>query len=100
MKLTDIAKTLAPDAEVKVVGIRPGEKLHEQMISVEESPFTYFYNDHYRILPQIHDWYLDKNRIADGIKVKPMFKYSSDNNEEWLDCDGFRKMLKTLNLDM
>ena len=100
MKLTDIAETLAPDAEVKVVGIRPGEKLHEQMISVEESPFTYFYNDHYRILPQIHDWYLDKNRIADGIKVKPMFKYSSDNNEEWLDCDGFRKMLKTLNLDM
>ena len=100
MKLMDIARTLAPDAEIDIIGIRPGEKLHEQMISIEEAPYTYFYKDHYRILPQIHDWYLDKSRIAGGILVEQNFKYSSDTNSEWISSDEFLEILKTINTEL
>ena len=99
MNLVDIANALAPHCTIDYIGIRPGEKLHEQMISVEEAPYTYFYRDHYRILPQIHDWYLDKNRIADGIPVEQKFKYSSDTNSEWLNGKEFLKILRTLNME-
>ena len=100
MKLMDIARTLAPDADIDIIGIRPGEKLHEQMIAVEEAPYTYFYKEHYRILPQIHDWYRDESRIAGGAPVEPTFKYSSDTNSEWLSRNGFLEILKTLNVEI
>ncbi|WP_299948345.1 UDP-N-acetylglucosamine 4,6-dehydratase (inverting) [uncultured Microbulbifer sp.] len=84
MKVTDIAKTIAPDAEHKIVGIRPGEKLHEQMISTEDSFYTYEYSEYYKILPAIHNWDKDINRIKLGEKVPEGFIYSSDNNSNWM----------------
>jgi len=84
MKVTDLGKVIAPNAEQKVVGVRPGEKLHEQMIGEEDSFYTYEYPRHYKILPSIHEWSTDANRIKDGKKVKEGFVYSSDNNNEWM----------------
>lgn len=87
MKITDIAKACDENAELIEVGIRPGEKIHEEMISTEDSLSTYEYSDHYRILPLLNDWHLDPERINDGIKVPVEFKYSSDTNEEWMSAE-------------
>lgn len=84
MKMTDLARVVAPEAKQEVVGIRPGEKLHEQMISAEDAYYTYEYPEHFKILPQINSWDKDANRIKDGKKVPEGFVYSSDNNTEWM----------------
>lgn len=84
MKVVDLARVIAPQATQKVIGIRPGEKLHEQMIGAEDAGHTYEYADHYKILPQINNWASDKNRIKDGIKVPADFTYTSDNNKDWM----------------
>ena len=84
MKVTDLARVVAPDAKHEIVGIRPGEKLHEQMIGAEDSYYTYEYPEHFKILPAIHDWSADAARIKDGKKVPEGFVYSSDNNTEWM----------------
>jgi FlaA1/EpsC-like NDP-sugar epimerase len=84
MKVTDIAKVIAPNVEHKIIGILPGEKLHEQMISSEDSYSTYEYDEHFKILPQINNWGKDKERIKNGIKVPQGFVYASDTNSEWM----------------
>lgn len=84
MKVVDVASVIAPDAELNIVGIRPGEKLHEQMVSAEDSYSTYEYPDHYKILPQINDWGNDIHRIKDGVKVPDGFVYASDTNQAWM----------------
>ena len=84
MKITDIAKAIAPKKKYKIIGIRPGEKLHEQMISSEDSYSTYDYKNYYKILPQINNWSKDKLRIKKGKKVNDGFIYSSDTNSDWM----------------
>ena len=91
MKITDIAKVIAPNANHEIIGIRPGEKLHEQMISLEDSYSTYEYDDYYKILPQINEWSIDNNRIKNGVKVSDGFVYSSDNNKQWMTKDELKK---------
>lgn len=95
MKVTDVASVVAPDAEQEVVGIRPGEKLHEQMIGFEDAPYTYEYPEHFKILPAIHEWDKDANRIKDGKKVPEGFIYSSDNNQEWMSDEQLQSWLNT-----
>lgn len=90
MKVTDLANVVAPDAKQEVVGIRPGEKLHEQMIGAEDSFYTYEYPEHFKILPAIHNWDQDTNRIKDGTRVPEGFSYTSDNNTEWMSADELR----------
>lgn len=85
MNISDIARAAAPDAQHEIIGIRPGEKLHEQMISPEDSYHTYEYQDYFKILPAIHQWSSDINRIKDGQKVPEGFNYASDTNTEWMD---------------
>lgn len=87
MTITDIAKAVAPEAEQKIIGIRPGEKLHEQMIGVEDALHTFEYDEHFKILPAIHNWSKDPNRIKEGKQVPENFLYSSDNNKEWMNPD-------------
>ena len=87
MTITDIAKAVAPEAEQKIIGIRPGEKLHEQMIGVEDAPHTFEYDEHFKILPAIHNWSKDPKRIKDGKRVPENFIYSSDNNQDWMTAD-------------
>lgn len=84
MKVADLASVIAPDAKQDVVGIRPGEKLHEQMIGAEDSFYTYEYPEHFKILPAIHNWDQDGNRIKDGKRVPEGFSYTSDKNTEWM----------------
>jgi len=85
MAITDIARAVAPDAYHKIIGVRPGEKIHEQMIGLEDAPHTYEYTHHYKILPAIHGWSSDASRIRDGRKVAEDFVYTSDNNNDWMD---------------
>ena len=93
INLTDIAKAISPKAKHKIVGSRPGEKLHEQMIGFEDAPYTYAYKDHYKILPMIHNWHNDPLRIKDGIKVANDFIYSSDNNVEWMPIEALKQWI-------
>ena len=84
MTLLEIARAVAPFAQYDIVGIRPGEKLHEQMISFEDAPHTYEYAEHYKILPAINNWSRDPARINGGKLVAKDFTYCSDNNTEWM----------------
>lgn len=84
MKIPDIATVVAPEAKQETVGIRPGEKLHEQMIGIEDAPFTFEYPEHFKILPAINDWSKSEERIKDGTPVAEDFIYASDSNKQWM----------------
>ena len=94
MKVTDIASAVDNTAEQEVVGIRPGEKIHEEMISSGDAPYTYEYDNHFKILPSIYSWAVDPNRINDGIKVSENFTYTSDNNSDWMDIDTLKSWIE------
>jgi UDP-N-acetylglucosamine 4,6-dehydratase/5-epimerase len=85
MKVTDIALAVDENAKQEEVGIRPGEKLHEQMIAPEDAFYTYEYSRYFKILPSINKWFNDPKRIGNGVKVKPDFVYSSENNKDWME---------------
>jgi len=85
MKVIDIARVVAPEARHEIIGIRPGEKLHEQMIGPEDAPHTYEYADHFKILPAIHNWSSSPGRIKDGKRVADGFTYASDTNPDWME---------------
>ena len=91
MKIVDVARAISPDARHEIVGIRPGEKLHEQMIGIEDAPYTYEYPKHFKILPAINNWCEDPARINDGKLVAADFTYTSDNNAEWMSIDLLRE---------
>jgi FlaA1/EpsC-like NDP-sugar epimerase len=93
MNIVDIARAVNPDAHQTIVGIRPGEKLHEQMIGIEDAPHTFEYPEHYKILPAIHNWSSDSSRIKDGSQVASDFVYSSDNNQEWMNANELREWI-------
>ncbi|MBC3465575.1 UDP-N-acetylglucosamine 4,6-dehydratase (inverting) [Pseudomonas sp. RW10S2] len=84
MNVVDLARVIAPQARQKVVGIRPGEKLHEQMISAEDAHYTYEYLEHFKILPAINGWSNCEKRIKDGRQVPEGFTYASDSNSQWM----------------
>ncbi len=90
MRVTELGKVIAPEAQQEIVGIRPGEKLHEQMIGSEDSFYTYEYQDYFKILPAIHEWDKDINRIKNGRKVKEGFSYTSDVNDDWMSPEDLR----------
>lgn len=95
MTITDIANAVAPAAKHKIIGIRPGEKIHEQMIGLEDAAHTYEYEDHYKILPAIHNWSSDPSRINGGRKVNEGFMYTSDNNSEWMSVEGLQAWIES-----
>ena len=90
MKVTDLARVVAPECKQKIVGIRPGEKLHEQMIGIEDAYYTFEYENYFKILPNINDWVSTPERIKNGKKVAPGFIYSSDNNPVWMTDEQLR----------
>ena len=93
MKITDIAEVIAPNAKREIIGIRPGEKLHEQMIGSDDSYSTYEYSGYYKILPQIINWGSDNLRIKGGKKISEGFIYSSENNSEWMTKSELQKWI-------
>lgn len=94
MKITDIALAVAPDKRQRIIGIRPGEKLHEQMIGFEDAPHTYEYSEYFKILPAIYNWSCDPNRIGDGKLVPADFSYSSDTNPELLSVESLKAWIE------
>ena len=95
IKILDIVKAIAPKHNYKIIGIRPGEKLHEQLISSDESHSTFEYPNYYKILPSINEWKKDKLRVKDGQKVIDGFYYSSDNNSKWMTPDDLKLWIDT-----
>jgi len=98
MLMVDLARTLAPHCKLKIIGIRPGEKLHEQMIGEEDAFYTFEYPEHYKILPAINDWSTSPERIKDGVKVPEGFTYRSDSNKEWMSPQDLMAWVNT-NID-
>lgn len=93
-KITDLAKSMLPDCEMPEVGIREGEKLHEIMVTREDSMMTYEYEKHFIIYPH-YDWWNNENVVPGGKKVDPEFEYSSGTNTEWLSVEDLKEKLKT-----
>jgi UDP-N-acetylglucosamine 4,6-dehydratase len=94
MKVIDLATAIAPDCKQIEVGIRPGEKLHEVMITRADARHTLEFDDYYIIEPEYEWW--NKNNYPNGKRVNEDFIYSSDNNTEWLSVEEMRKKLKEL----
>lgn len=94
-RILDVAKSIAPDCEYEVVGIRPGEKVHEEMITPSDSYYTYDLGKYFTILPSSHDWSLsDFIKQHDAIKVPNGFSYNSGNNTEWETVETIRELIK------
>ena len=93
MKVIDLARAIAPDADLTEVGIRPGEKLHEEMISIEDSRNTIRQNDRYIVMPTLAEWGFIQ---PPGEPVPDGFSYTSDSNDLWLSEQDLRLSLKTL----
>jgi len=90
--IVDLAAAIAPDAEIDVVGVRPGEKLHEEMIGEDDARRTFAFDDHYVIAPLLNEW-TGGNRWEDGKQLPEGFSYRSDTNDQWLGPDEIRELV-------
>jgi UDP-N-acetylglucosamine 4,6-dehydratase/5-epimerase len=94
MKVTDVALAISSNAKQEEIGVRPGEKLHEQMIGPEDAIYTYEYPEYFKILPSINNWSKDQDRIRDGVKVDSDFSYCSNSNKEWMSIKTLQHWIK------
>ena len=97
-KITDLAEAMLPGCGIKETGIRPGEKLHEIMVTTEDSFTTYEYDKHFIVYPQM-TWNNRQKPDLSGRKVEEGFSYSSDTNKEWLSVEDIRELLKGMDLE-
>ncbi len=97
-KITDLAQAMLPGCQMPEIGIRPGEKLHEIMVTVEDSDTTYEYDKHFIVYPQVI-WNSKQQINLNGRKVTEGFSYSSDNNDQWLSIEEIKELLKTVELE-
>jgi len=94
-KITDVANAIAPGCKHEVVGIRPGEKVHEEMITPSDSFYTYDLGKYYTILPATHKWSVDEFKVKfNAQKVEEGFAYNSGNNQEWETVETLRSLIK------
>ncbi len=93
MKVTDLAKAIAPECEIEVIGIRPGEKLHEAMIMEDDARHTLEFGTYYVILPELYWW---KTEGEQGSKLPEGFSYISNNNTEWLTVEELKDLIKQM----
>ena len=94
-KITDLAQAILPGCEMPEVGIREGEKLHEVMVTREDSMFTYEYDKHFIVYPHFDWWNTSKIQVG-GKKVEQGFEYSSGSNSEWISIDELKERLKKI----
>ena len=97
-KITDLAEAMLPGCKMPEIGIREGEKLHEIMVTVEDSMTTYEYDKHFIVYPQMV-WSDKRKAVPTGKKVPEGFSYSSGNNTEWLTVEEIRELIKTVDLE-
>ncbi|MBV8520709.1 MAG: UDP-N-acetylglucosamine 4,6-dehydratase (inverting) [Acetobacteraceae bacterium] len=97
MKVLDLAEAIAPDCPTRIVGIRPGEKLHEVMVPEDDAHHTVEYDDHFVIVPTFEGW--TPRLPAGGQACADGFRYSSDRNEHWLSVEQLQEMLKTIDVE-
>ena len=97
-KINDLAQAMLPGCKMPEVGIREGEKLHEIMVTVEDSMTTYEYEKHFIVYPQMR-WNQNQVVLEGGKKVSEGFFYSSENNTDWLSIEQIRELLKTIDLE-
>ncbi len=97
-KITDLAQAMLPGCEMPQVGIREGEKLHEVMVTVEDSAHTYEYDKHFIVYPQMV-WSQRQQILPGGKKVEEGFSYSSGNNTEWLSVEEIKELLKSVEME-
>lgn len=93
IKLLDIAKAIHPNARFNIIGLRPGEKIHEQLISRDEAPYTFDFGDYYKIYSPFFLPADSAIRSTGGKRVEENFSYSSDNNKDWMDTEKLRKWI-------
>lgn len=93
MQITEIANAFSSEHPPALVGIQPGEKLHEQMIGAEDAPFTYDYGDFYKIIPSVNLWDRSADLVKNGVHVDPGFQYSSDTNKVWMSQAELKKWI-------
>ena len=91
MRITDLAKIVAPDCEVEIIGIRPGEKLHEVLLTEDEARHSKDMGDYFIIEPELRFW--QKNNGHEGKSLPEGFRYSSESNSTWLDADELMSMV-------
>lgn len=95
-KITDVATAVGPDCEQEVIGLRPGEKIHEEMITTSDSFYTYDLGKYYTILPSQHQWKLEEYIDHFNAKKVPLgFRYNSGENDEWVSVEELRSLIKT-----
>lgn len=97
-KVTDLAEAMLPGCTIRETGIRPGEKLHEIMVTTEDSHTTYEYDKHFIVYPQMV-WNDRQQFVPCGKKVEEGFAYSSGTNKEWLSVEDIRRLLKDVVLE-
>lgn len=95
-KITDLAMAMNPDGDIKEVGIREGEKLHEVMVTKDDSRMTYEYDKHYIVYPHFEWWKLESHFTPGGRLIEPGFEYDSSTNSQWLNIEQLRQALHEL----
>lgn len=91
MNIMDLAKAIAPDCKYEIVGIRPGEKLHEAMIMEDDARHTLEYSDYYVIYPELNYWVFDQD--GNGERLEEGFSYTSDKNTQWLSIEELKDLI-------
>lgn len=94
MKVTDLAKAIAPECEIEIIGIRPGEKLHEAMIMEDDARHTVEFDDYYVIQPELAWW--SQGKLKGGRALTGGFAYTSDNNTEWLTVEDLSILIENM----
>ncbi len=97
MKILDLAEVMAPGAKRKIIGIRPGEKLHEVLLAEEEATHTKEFDNYFVIEPEFPFW--KRKNLKGGKSLPEGFRYSSDTNREWITKEQMRKILKKLKIE-
>ncbi|TCS83312.1 UDP-N-acetylglucosamine 4,6-dehydratase (inverting) [Tepidibacillus fermentans] len=92
MKVVDLAEAICPECEIEFIGIRPGEKLHEVMITEDDARQTLEFDDYYVIQPEFVWW--NKEKMVGGKPLPEGFRYSSDTNTDWLTIDQLRRLIE------
>jgi UDP-N-acetylglucosamine 4,6-dehydratase len=94
MKILHLAQAIAPECQVDVIGIRPGEKLHETLITEDDSRYTVAFDGMYVVLPNYAWW--ERKNYTDAVRLPESFVYTSDNNTHWLTVEALRAIVSRL----